>query len=353
LLGRSTHNTVRFANSSYIVLKHLEIDGRDLGGDAVNAQAPAHHITLEDLLIRGVGGNQQIVGISTNGTTTWNWVIRRCEIIGAGTGFYLGNSDGNNPFIAGVIEHNFVRDTIGYNLQIKHQNPRPALGGLPVGKSSTIIRHNVFTKSANSSTGALARPNVLIGHLPPSGAGADDVYEIYGNFFYQNPTEALFQGEGNIAFHHNLMVNDSGSAVAVQPHNDVPKMIRIFNNTVVAAGTGIRIAGGAAAYVQAAIGNAVFAATPISAAVQRGNVVDSYASAGKYLNRPTGPLGLLDLFPKAGLLRGAAIDTSLLNTFVDWDRDFNGNAQGPSGLRGAYGGEGANPGWIPKLEIKP
>lgn len=353
LLGRSTHNTVRFANSSYVVLKHIEIDGRDLGGDGVNAQALAHHITLEDLVIRGVGGNQQIVGISANSAATWNWIIRRCEIIGAGTGLYLGNSDGNNPSVAGLIEYNVVRDTIGYNLQIKHQHPRQAITGLPIGKSSTVIRHNVFTKSGNSSTGALARPNVLVGHLPPSGAGADDVYEIYGNFFYQNPTETLFQGEGNIAFHHNLMVNDFGSAVSIGPHNDVPKMIRVFNNTVIAAGTGIRISGGATGYKQIATGNAVFAGTPISAAVQRGNVLDSYASAGKYVNRPTGPLGLLDLFPKVGSLRGAPIDASSLNTFLDWNRDFNGNVSNASDVRGAYGGEGVNPGWTPKLEMKP
>ena len=30
-------------------------------------------------------------------------------------------------------------------------------------------------------------------------------------------------------------------AIAIQPHNDVPRLIRVFNNTVVANGTGIRV----------------------------------------------------------------------------------------------------------------
>ena len=49
LLGRSTHNTVRFDDASYIVVRNIEIDGQDLGGDGVKAQGVAHHITLENL----------------------------------------------------------------------------------------------------------------------------------------------------------------------------------------------------------------------------------------------------------------------------------------------------------------
>ena len=44
-------------------------------------------------------------------------------------------------------EHNLIVDTLGYNLQIKHQLPRPALPGMPSEKSVTIIRHNVFSKA--------------------------------------------------------------------------------------------------------------------------------------------------------------------------------------------------------------
>jgi len=352
LLGRSSHNTVRLSNASYIVVRNLEIDGRDLGGAGVAAQGLAHHVTLENLLIRGVGGDQQVVGISTVGSPTWNWTICGNTILGAGTGMYLGNSDGSSPFVAGLIERNLVRDTIGYNVQIKHQVDRPALAGMPTTPQRTVIRHNVFSKSGNSSTGGLARPNLLVGHFPLSGNGSDDVYEIYGNFFHQNPTEALFQGEGNIAFYANLLVNDSGDAVNIQPHHDVPKAIQVFGNTVLAKGSGIRISGGSAAYSQRVFANAVFAAAPLTGGEQRDNVIASRASAASFLNAPDAPLGSFDAYPRIGTLRGAAIDASLAAGFDGFDRDFAGQARDWT-VRGAYAGEGVNPGWLPRLEIKP
>ena len=54
------------------------------------------------------------------------------------------------------------------------------------------------TRRRFRSTGGSARPNLLVGGFPPTGWGANDSYEIYGNFFYNNPVEALFQGTGNI-----------------------------------------------------------------------------------------------------------------------------------------------------------
>src|SRR5262249_150356 len=142
----------------------------------------AHHITLDGLTIFGYGANQQKVGISTK-CPAWGWVIRNNVIKGSGTGMYLGNSDGSAPFVAGLIEHNLIMDTIGYNLQIKHQRQRPIISGMPEDRSVTIIRHNVFSKSNNSSREKLARPNLLVGHWPPDGAGMEDSYAIYGNFF--------------------------------------------------------------------------------------------------------------------------------------------------------------------------
>ena len=34
------------------------------------------------------------------------------------------------------------------------------------------------------------------GAFPSNGHGASDVYEVYGNFFHQNPVEALLQATG-------------------------------------------------------------------------------------------------------------------------------------------------------------
>ena len=191
-VARSGHSTVSLVDSHYLVIRNLVLEGHNLPVDAVKAEKPSlsvHDITLENLVIRGHGNSQQTVGISTK-CPAWNWVIRGNTIVGAGTGIYLGDSDGSAAFFAGLIERNLIVDTIGYNLQVKHQLPRPGIPGMPVGRSMTIIRHNVFAKAGPVSTDA-PRPNVLVGHFPLDGAGAEDDYAIYGNFFYHNPREAF------------------------------------------------------------------------------------------------------------------------------------------------------------------
>jgi hypothetical protein len=359
--GRSTHNTIRLANASHVVVRRVEVNGRDLGGFGVACQGPTHDITIEDCYLHGVGGDQQVVGISTTGNSTWNWVIRRNRIVGAGTGVYLGNSDGTSPFVAGLIEHNLIVDTIGYNLQVKHQivwSGVPA--DLPTGKTTTIIRHNVFSKSAaTSSTGGDARPNLLVGDCPPSGPGSSNGFAIYGNFFFRNPTESLFQGEGNIAFYGNVMVADD-AAVRVQRQNGAVRDVAIFGNTVVGSGgTAISVSGGSAGYTQRVLGNAVFTpGTGISvsgsAAAATQNVTDSRSNAVAYLVNPLAAPGSLSLFPKAGsaLRQTPAFDSGGLDAFPDWNRDFNGNTRDLS-YRGAYSGEGSNPGWALALDFKP
>jgi hypothetical protein len=345
-------NTVQLQDSSFVEIRNLTLDGAGTNGAfGVDSRGACHDITIENLRIVNYGADQQVVGISTKGPA-WNWVIRHNTIIGAGTGLYLGNSDGSAPFVNGIIEYNVVADTLGYNMQIKHQSPRPTGIGLPSGPSRTIVRHNVWSKQNNAVGGANARPNVLVGHFPLSGAGASDRYEIYGNFFYQNPTEALFQGEGNIALYDNVFVNTSGSAINIRPHNDKPRTVTVFHNTVVATGNGIAVAGGDAAYVQKIVGNASFAAVPVAGPNQTGNITGSYAAAADHLVAPTAAIGSLDLFPKAGKLTGPAIDLSQFAGFADSDRDFNGSSRDGT-RRGAYEGEGTNPGWRLAIATKP
>ena len=213
-------------------------------------------------------------------------MIRGNEIVGAGTGLYLGNSDGSAPFVGGLIEHNLVVDTIGYNLQIKHQRPRPDVPGLPAGKNVTIIRYNVFSKARGGSSGPAARPNVLIGHGSLYGPGTDDVTVLYGNVFHQNPAEALFQGEGNLALHGNQFVNDHGDAIRIQPHNDIPRNVDVLGNTIVAEGTGVLVRTGeapaGAGFRQAVTGNVVFAGRPIDGGVSSANTVAPFEAAAYY-----------------------------------------------------------------------
>lgn len=356
LMGRSLYNTVRLDDASHIVIRKLVVDGRNRGGAGVANQGPTHHITVEDVIFRGLSDDQQTVAISVNAYPAWNWTIRGNDFEDAGTGIYMGNSDGRNPVVACVIERNVFRQTLGYNVQVKHQvvwSGVPA--DMPTGKTRTLIRHNVFSKNASSSVGALARPNLLVGDQPPSGPGSQNGFEIYGNFFWQNPTEVLFQGEGNIAFYDNLLVT-GGDAVAVQQHNGVVRDVRVFHNTIVATGRGISVSGGAAGYTQRVLANAVFAATPVSVAgtgaSQASNIVDTRANAALYLNDPLAALATLDLYPRAGKLTGTAVDLTGLDAYTDGLRDFNGSVR-DAAFRGAYSGEGSNPGWRPALARKP
>jgi hypothetical protein len=350
--GQSCCNTVQFDDSSYIEVRNLTLDGMHRPEPfGVDTSGPSHHITIENLKIINYDADQAMIGISTK-AVAWNWVIRRNTIIGAGTGMYLGNSDGSAAFVAGTIENNLIMDTLGYNIEIKHQNPRPTNVGLPTGNSRTIIRHNVFSKSGNSSGGGLARPNLLVGHFPLSGAGVNDRYEIYGNFFYRNPVEALFQGEGNLILHDNVFVNDVGDAIHVMPHNDVPREVQIFNNTIVARDDGLRVSGLASGYTQRLVGNVVYSGNSVTGPNQSNNVIGAYAAATTTLNAPTAALGTLDLFPKSGQLTGSPIDLTTFAEFVDSSKDFDGRAR--TGVhRGAYEGDGTNTGWKLSLTIKP
>jgi hypothetical protein len=353
--GSDAWNVVSFNGSSYIAVRNLSLDGLGKAGDGVKAEGGspyAHHITIERLSMKNFNNTVQTVGVNTK-CPAWNWVVRYNTITSTGTGMYFGGSSGQYEFVNSLVEHNLVYGTLGYNMQFKHQLSRNTALGIPA-TATTIIRHNVLSKATGSLTGADARPNLLVGHWPLSGAGSSDLYQIYGNVLYENPYEALFQGEGNIAMHDNLMVNRAGTAaVHVQRHNDVPKRIDIWNNTVVAGNTGIQITGADPAYPQRVTGNAVFAATPLYGGQQTGNVTGTYAAAATYLNNPMAALGAgLDLYPKTGKLTGAALNLTYLSGLTDQDRDFNGLSRLLT-YRGAYSGDGVNPGWVPALAIKP
>ncbi|PYT33476.1 MAG: hypothetical protein DMG58_07315, partial [Acidobacteria bacterium] len=201
VIGETCCNAVEITNCTYVAIKNLTVDSRGLAGvTGISAKGGltnlTHDILLEGNTLIGQGGSQQTDAISTK-TPTWGWTIRRNKISGAGTGMYLGNSDGTMPFFAGVIENNLIQNTIGYNLQVKHQLSRPYIAGMPTAQTSTIIRNNVFIKDDQPSPDG-DRPNVLVGGFPDTGYGSSDLYEIYGNFFNHNPREALLQAEGRV-----------------------------------------------------------------------------------------------------------------------------------------------------------
>lgn len=356
LVGRATHNTIRFARSSHVVVRGLEVFGRFSGTFGAATSGPTHHITLEDNVFRGLSTHQQVVGISTTGHPTWGWVIRRNHIAGCGTGIYLGNSNGDSPFVGGLIEHNVIRDVRGYCLQVKHQGPWAQVpAGMPTGATTTIIRHNVFAKSASSSTGPDARPNLLLGDQPPDGPGADNGFAVYGNFFHENPSESLFQAEGRVDFHHNLMFC-SGQAVRLQRHNGLVREMNLAFNTIVCGEDGITLSGGAPGLRQRVMGNAVFAGlSPLSlsgeGAVESNNITGTVNQALQQLMGPLAPPGRLDLRPRPGELLGPRIELSSRELDQGWGLDFDGRPH-DTRLRGAYG-RLFSAGWTPALDFKP
>jgi hypothetical protein len=244
---------------------------------------------------------------------------------------YFGNSNGAAPFVAGLIEDNQISDTVGYNLQIKHQLPRPE--GLPgaAERHDTIIRRNLFDRAHAGPPGPMARPNVLVGHWPKSGDGMHDRYLIYANRFWQNPGESLFQGEGNLALYNNLFVTDGPDAIRIQPHNDVPREVRVLFNTVVASGNGISVLEPEHnPYTQLVAGNIVFAARPLQGGTQRQNSVASHAAAEKHLLRPNAELAQLDLTPRRGKTPTRRIDPAWLRDLPEIERDHAGMLRPPN-----------------------
>ncbi len=354
-IGRPGHNTVSIIDSSHITIRNLVIDGIGLPVDGIKCEGHAnwaHHITLENLQIYGHDHNQEIVGISTK-CPAWNWIIRHNIIKNAGTGIYLGNSDGRAPFIAGLIEYNLITHTMGYNLQIKHQLPRPSIPDIPIEKQHTIIRHNVFSKADQSSIGQAARPNLLIGHWPTDGNGKDDQYLIYGNFLYQNATESLFQGEGRIAFYNNLLVNHQGNAIRLQPRSAQSDHISIFFNTILTSEIDIFLAkpknkSNSTYWITH---NAIFTGKSATASsLTKNNLVYDYPLAGHYLIQPylmPGQMNL-NLIPQDRMV--PKLNINHLKNHLDWNVDFDGEIS--EQRFGAYTNEKRSR-WYPNLEIKP
>lgn len=332
-IARAGANTVSLVDVRHLHIQHLELDGGNQRVDAVKAEghaAYAHFVTLEKLYIHDHAASQQNVGISTK-CPAYGWVVRGNRIERVGTGMYFGNSNGAAPFVAGMIEDNTISDTVGYNLQIKHQSPRPE--GLPgAGKRhDTVIRRNLFDRAHAGPPGPMARPNVLVGHWPKSGEGMHDRYLIYSNRFWQNPGESLFQGEGNLALYNNLFVTDGPDAIRIQPHNDVPREVRVLFNTVVAGGNGISVLEPEHnPYTQLVAGNIVFAARPLQGGMQRQNHTGSRAAAERHLTRPNAELAQLDLSPRHGKTPTRRIDPAWLRDLPDIERDHAGQLRPPN-----------------------
>lgn len=348
--NRTCCNLLQITESSYIAIKRLHLDSAMVNSVVgVHGRGLTHHILVENCMFVGQGSHQQTVALSTKGAAH-HWIIRGNTILGAGTGMYLGNSTGDSPFIAGLVENNLIVDTIGYNLQLKWQLPYELPLGLHAGPHRTIIRHNVFVKTRpqsglHASKVNGVRPNVLIGGQSNSGAGASDSVELYGNFFYDNQDgESLLQASGSVSVHDNIFVGGSYRAISLVNHDLPLRRAYVYNNTIYGPVHGIAVEGDQLDD-SLVTGNLILASGGVIAPVQADNIVDSMANADSYVNQPSLILGHMDFYPKPGRAKGTTLDLSKMIDHLDYSVDFNGHRKGALEYRGAYAGDGVNPGW--------
>lgn len=357
--GNACCNTIELVDSSYVAIEHIRVDGKGIDGvfgfSAKNStNNVVHHIRIEGCSFVGQNASQQTVAISTK-TPTYGWIIRGNVIDGAGTGMYLGNSNYAEPFVRGIIEYNLIRNTIGYNLQIKNQNIWPAHQALPnISAQRTILRHNVFIKDdAPSPDGD--RPNVFLGGPPPSGMGAETIVEVYGNLFVHNANESLLQATGRVSIHDNIFVDASDVALRLAPHDGFALLgARVYDNTFYGAKRAV-VLDAQPATGDLVTGNLVFADMAFDGpfAGLGTNLVDTAANAINYVNKPSVVLGDMDFYPLSGKVETSPIDPAALAADSDYQCDFHGHLRKMFTHRGAYAGAGNNPGWKLANERKP
>lgn len=351
-------NCVELWQCSHLALKGLHILGGGPSGIpglfGISAKGgvknPVHHIVIENCVISGWNTSQQAVGISTK-APAWAWTIRGNTIRDCGTGLYLGNSTGADPFIGGIIENNLVENPVGYCMEIKYQNPRPALAGMPTTASRTIIRNNVFIKNdAPSPDGN--RANLLVGGFPETGPGSEDWYEIHGNLLWHNPRESLLQVSGRVLIHDNLFVDcpsPQHAGILARDHDLPLKAAYIYNNTFYGVGRGIRMTG-KAPQGHAVAGNAIFGKQPLALDTAltgvMENIIGPMEEAARHLTAPSLDLQTMDLHPRAGQCMGPPLTLPGLPAGTA-GTDFDGRPAGARAYRGAYAGPGANPGKTP------
>jgi hypothetical protein len=338
LAGTAGTNTLDLSDCQWLVIRDLTFDGQGKEVDAIKAgketQRGCHHIAILNNTIVNHGANQQIVGISTKSPCS-DWIIRGNTILGAGTGIYLGNSDGNQPFVRGVIEYNLVSDPVGYCMQIKHQNPRPKLDALPGEPSSTIVRYNVFVKGDRPSPDG-NRPNLLVDGFPDDGPGVQDRYQIYGNVLVHNPRESLLQISGRVSVHDNILADAPGTGILATPHAGKQlKQILIYHNTFIDVGRAVSVSGSPREGLLVAANLTVAEQKP-SQPWPAGNVRLTAAQAAQQLLAPVARLGQLDPQPRQPISATFPREAQeLLRQDADRGRDFWGNPRDGAEQAGA------------------
>jgi MYXO-CTERM domain-containing protein len=149
-----------------------------------------------------------------------------------------------------------------------------------------------------------------------------------------------------VTLHDNVFVDTTGTAILLQDHDLPLSLATVYDNTIYQAKSGIHF-GSSAPVGDAVFGNLIFADNPISGPIgdQRDNVTGAIAAASTYVAAPSATLGQMDFYPLAGKCTGPALDAAKVLGDTDSAIDFNGTNRGDRTYRGAYSGEGKNPGW--------
>src|SRR5262249_22988078 len=168
------------------------------------------------------------------------------------------------------------------------------------------------------------------------------------------PRESLLQASGRVTIHDNIFVDTAQNAMNLRDHDLPLRLAYVYNNTVYQAATGINF-GNAAPDGDAVAGNLVFAATPINGPIadERDDLIGPVANAVGMVNAPGTTFGQMDFYPLPGKCQGSSIDMTKFKADTAYDVDFNGTSKAAFTFRGAYAGEGKNPGWPLGPENKP
>ena len=240
-------NTISIANAAFVRVADLDLEGHDAPVDAVKAEGTAryaHHIVVEGLRISGYAASQQNVGISTK-CPAWGWTIRGNRIADVGTGIYLGNSEDRRHSYAESSKDNVV--TGNPRIRDADQASECMAGPDPRHVARRADHHSLqhVCQVREQQRGRARAPSLLLGHWPLAGRGSSDRYLVYGNLFLDNPTEALFQAEGNVTrlqqrVRQSLRRCRRGPRAQRCPprHRDVPQHHRGPRHRLVAAACG-------------------------------------------------------------------------------------------------------------------
>lgn len=249
VLSRATsaQDVLVIENSSYVVLRGLELSGGDRGVDIIGSD----QIVIEQCLIHG-GATGGVAAATGNGTVAQNqyigiWVRDNDIYDVGGAAVRLGCDD---PFICATREARVERNEI-YGVGATGV----VGGGIRVGAGSigTIVRNNVIHDGAGPAVSVLGdATGVSIegnGIWDVSGVGIEVTRGaavrnnvIFGSSDFTLRTVASGASVGALRLVNNTLIGASGIDVG-QPQSDIV----IANNAIYAGGTAIAVSGNATA----------------------------------------------------------------------------------------------------------